>query len=151
MTEKYAKTTSETLFETQNVFGKGAPNTAYARYFTGESFLCPLTRPQDGIALANVTFSPGCRNHWHIHHAAVGGGQILLCTAGEGLYCEDGKQAVRLIPGSVVVIPPHVRHWHGAAPDKWFSHIAFEIPGTDCSTEWCEEVTDEEYRKAAEV
>jgi len=145
MTEKQEKFANEMLFDVQNVFGKGEPNTAYARYFTGESYLCPLTKPQDGIALANVTFSPGCRNYWHIHHAATGGGQILLCTAGEGWYREDGKPAVKLVPGSVVVIPPNVRHWHGAAADKWFSHIAFEIPGTDCSTEWCEEVTDEEY------
>ena len=88
-----------------------------------------------------------CRNNWHIHHAASGGGQLLICTAGEGWYQEEGKPAVSLEPGKVIVIPANVRHWHGAKADSWFSHIAMEVPGTESSTEWCEPVTDEEYRQ----
>ena len=88
-----------------------------------------------------------CRNNWHIHHASQGGGQMLVCTAGEGWYQEEGSEPVSLKPGSVITIPANVKHWHGAKKDSWFSHIAFEIPGTDCSNEWCEPVTDEEYDK----
>ena len=95
--------------------------------------------------LANVTFEPGCRNNWHIHHASEGGGQILICTAGEGWYQEEGKDAVSLTPGSVIVIPPEVKHWHGAKADSWFSHIALEVPGKDTSNEWCEPVNDAAY------
>ena len=95
--------------------------------------------------LANITFEPGCRNNWHIHHAAKGGGQMLICTAGEGWYQEAGKEAVSLVPGTVIVIPPEVKHWHGAKKGSWFSHIAFEVPGEGCSNEWCEPVSDEEY------
>lgn len=132
-------------FDKRNVFGKGEPNTGFAQYFIGESFLNPLTNPKETIFLANVTFEPGCRNNWHIHHAAKGGGQILLCTAGEGWYQEEGKTAVSLTPGTVIVIPAEVKHWHGAKKDSWFSHIAFEAPGEGGSNEWCEPVTDEEY------
>ena len=132
-------------FDKLNVFGKGEPNTGFAQYFIGESFLNPLTNPKETIFLANVTFEPGCRNNWHIHHAAKGGGQILLCTAGEGWYQEEGKPAVSLTPGTVIVIPAEVKHWHGAKKDSWFSHIAFEAPGEGGSNEWCEPVTDEEY------
>ncbi len=134
-------------FEVQNVFGTGAPNTAFAQYFIGDSFLNPLTDPKSGLFAANVTFVPGCRNNWHIHHASRGGGQLLLCTAGEGWYQEAGKPAVSLTAGSVVMIPANVKHWHGAKADSWFSHIAVEVPGEDCRNEWCEPVTDEEYRK----
>ena len=94
-----------------------------------------------------MTFEPGCRNNWHIHHADKGGGQLLLCTAGEGWYQEFGKPAVSLHEGSVVMIPAGVKHWHGAKKDSWFSHIAVEVPGENCSNEWCEPVTDEEYTK----
>lgn len=139
------KTTDRAAFEAQNVFGTGAPNEAYAQYFIGESFLNPLTTPADGVFLANVTFEPGCRNNWHIHHATKGGGQVLICTAGEGWYQEAGKPAVSLVPGTVIVIPANVKHWHGAKADSWFSHIAFEAPGEGTSNEWCEPVTDEEY------
>jgi quercetin dioxygenase-like cupin family protein len=97
------------------------------------------------VFLANVTFEPGCRNNWHIHHAAEGGGQILICTAGEGWYQEAGKDPVSLTPGSVIVIPPEVKHWHGAKADSWFSHIALEVPGKDTSNEWCEPVDDTAY------
>ncbi|HIS59803.1 MAG TPA: cupin domain-containing protein [Candidatus Faecousia faecipullorum] len=132
-------------FEAVNVFGTGTPNAGYSQYFIGQSFLNPLTRPEDGLFLANVTFEPGCRNNWHIHHASKGGGQILICTAGEGWYQEAGKEAVSLTPGKVIVIPPEVKHWHGAKKDSWFSHIAIEVPGEDCSNEWCEPVSDYEY------
>ena len=134
-------------FEKANMFGTGAANTAYARFFIGDSFLNPLTDPKSGLFAANVTFEPGCRNNWHIHHAAKGGGQLLVCTAGEGWYQEEGKPAVSLTPGTVITIPANVKHWHGAKADSWFSHIAVEVPGKDCSNEWCEPVTDEEYAK----
>lgn len=145
------KITDKAEFEKQNVFGAGAPNTGFAQYFIGESFLNPLTRPEDGLFLANVTFEPGCRNNWHIHHAAKGGGQMLVCTAGEGWYQEEGKAAVSLRPGSVIVIPPEVKHWHGAKADSWFSHIAIEMPGEGCSNEWCEPVSDVEYAELKEA
>ena len=99
-----------------------------------------------GVPIGNVTFEPGCRNNWHIHHAKSGGGQILLCTAGRGYYQEWGKEAQELHPGDVVVIPAGVKHWHGAAPDSWFSHLAVEVPGEDTRNEWLEAVSDEEYR-----
>lgn len=134
-------------FEQQNVFGTGAANTAYAKFFIGQSFLNPLTDPKTGLFLANVTFEPGCRNNWHIHHAAKGGGQLLVCTAGEGWYQKEGKPAVSLTPGTVITILANVKHWHGAKADSWFSHIAVEVPGEDCSNEWCEPVTDEEHAK----
>lgn len=141
------KMMSKERFDEQNVFGTGLPNDAYAQYFVGQSFLNPLTDPQCGLFLANVTFEPGCRNDWHIHHASKGGGQILICTAGEGWYQEEGKPAVSLTPGSVITIPPEVKHWHGAKADSWFSHIAIEVPGENCSNEWCEPVSDEDYAK----
>ena len=106
------------------IFGLGGPNDAYAQYFTGQSYLNPLTDPAQTQFIANVTFEPGCRNNWHIHHAEEGGGQI---------------------PGAVITIPANVKHWHGAAADHWMSHVAFEAPGTTCANEWCEPVTDEEY------
>ncbi len=134
-------------FEAANVFGTGTPNTAFAQYFIGQSFLNPLTGSVCPLPLFNVTFEPGCRNNWHIHNAKSGGGQLLICTAGEGWYQEWGKPAVSLIPGSVITIPAGVKHWHGAKADSWFSHIAVEIPGEETSSEWCEPVTDEEYAK----
>ena len=135
-------------FDKENIFGIGQPNTAFARYFVGESYLNPLVDPaKSSLFLANVTFEPGCRNNWHIHHAKSGGGQILICTAGSGWYQEKGKSAESLEPGKVVVIPPNVKHWHGAKADSWFAHIAIEVPGEEGSTEWCEPVSDEEYGK----
>lgn len=136
---------TEKEFEQQNVFGKGGENSAYAQYFIGKSFLNPLTDQECGLFLANVTFEPGCRNNWHIHHATEGGGQILLVTDGEGWYQEWGQPARKIVAGDVVYIPANVKHWHGAAADSWMSHVAFETPGTDCANEWCEPVTDEEY------
>lgn len=138
-------------FDKANKFGTGNPNDAFAKYFVGNSFLNPLTNPKDtAVFLANVTFEPGCRNNWHIHHAKTGGGQLLICTAGEGWYQEEGKDAIELKEGSVITIPPEVKHWHGAKKDSWFSHIAVEVPGEGTSTEWCEEVSDEEYNKLEE-
>ena len=139
------KTQNEAAFEQENVFGRGAENTAYAQYFSGASFLNPLTDPKKTVFLANVTFEPGCRNNWHIHHAASGGGQLLICTAGEGWYQEEGQPAVSLQPDTVITIPANVKHWHGAKRDSWFSHIAVEMPGEACSNEWCEPVSDAEY------
>lgn len=137
----------EKEFEKQNVFGKGNPNDAFAKYFTKNSYLNPLVDKTSPLFLANVTFEPGCRNNWHIHHAKEGGGQILICTAGYGWYQEEGKDAVSLEPGKVIVIPANVKHWHGAKKDSWFSHISIEVPGVDTSNEWLETVTDEEYNK----
>lgn len=131
-------------------FGLGQENTAYARYFIGKSYLKPLTDPQKTVFIANVTFEPGCRNNWHIHHAAEGGGQLLICTAGEGWYQEEGRPPVSLSAGTVITIPPEVKHWHGAKKDSWFSHIAAEVPGKDTSNEWCEPVSDEEYDRLEE-
>lgn len=139
---------NETDFNAANKFGKGNANTAFAQYFIGNSFLNPLTEPKKAnLFLANVTFEPGCRNNWHIHHASKGGGQILICTAGEGWYQEEGKKAVSLSEGTVIAIPPEVKHWHGAKKDSWFSHIAVEVPGENTSNEWCEPVLNEEYDK----
>ena len=137
----------EKEFEKENVFGLGAENSAYAQYFTGASFLNPLTDPEKTVFMANVTFEPGCRNNWHIHHASNGGGQILICTAGEGWYQEEGREAVSLVPGTVITIPANVKHWHGAKRNSWFSHIAVEVPGEGSRNEWCERVSDEEYAK----
>ena len=128
-------------------FGMGEPNTAYARYFTGNSYLKPLTDPTKTVFIANVIFEPGCRNNWHIHHASKGGGQLLICVEGEGWYQEEGKPAQSLHVGDVVTIPPEVKHWHGAKKDSWFSHLAVECPGENTSNEWCEPVTAEQYDK----
>lgn len=131
-------------FDKENVFGIGDPNVNFAKYFIGNSYLNPLAKT-DNMFLANVTFEPGCRNNWHIHHSSKSGGQILICTAGEGWYQEEGKKAVELKPGTVITIPANVKHWHGAKKDSWFSHIAVEVPGEETWAEWCEPVTDEEY------
>ena len=131
--------------EASMIFPIGKPNDAFAQYFVGQSYLAPLSTEQVGIY--NVTFEPGCRNNWHIHHADKGGGQILVCVAGRGYYQEWGKPAQELYPGDVVNIPPEVKHWHGAAPDSWFSHLAVEVPCENGSNEWCEPVTDDAYSK----
>ena len=131
--------------ENFSVFPIGNKNDAYAQYFIGQSYLCPLTT--EGVFIGNVTFEPGCRNNWHIHHAKTGGGQILLCTAGRGWYQEWGKPARELHPGDAVVIPAGVKHWHGAAKDSWFAHLAVEVPGEETSNEWLEPVDDEQYGK----
>lgn len=137
-------------FDHENLFGTGAPNDAFARYFVGQSYLNPLVDAQAaGMAVVNVTFEPGCRNNWHIHRAASGGGQILLCTAGEGWYQQEGELARSLTPGMTVMIPANVKHWHGAKAGSWFSHIALEMPGERTANEWLEPVDDEEYAALA--
>lgn len=141
-----SKISDQRVFDKENIFGKGQENSGLSEYFTGKSYVNPLTKPGEStVALANVTFEPGCRNDWHIHHAKTGGGQILICTAGSGWYQEEGKEAVSLEPGMVIVIPPEVKHWHGAKVDSWFSHIALSVPGTETSNEWLEAVDDQTY------
>ena len=135
-------------FDKVNVFGQGEPNVSFAKYFIGNSYLNPLTKKeQSSLSLTNVTFEPGCRNNWHIHHATKDGGQILICIAGFGWYQEEGKDAISLEPGTVIVIPANVKHWHGGKKDSWFSRIALEVPGENTSNEWLEEVSDKEYNK----
>ena len=126
-----------------SVFKMGQTNDAYAKFFTGQSYLNMLSLEQ--VVVGNVTFEPGCRNNWHIHHATSGGGQILICTAGYGWYQEEGKEAESLQPGKVIVIPANVKHWHGAKKDSWFSHISIEVPGENTSNEWLEAVGDDVY------
>lgn len=126
------------------IFGVGEEN-PFGEFFTGKSYLNMLTT--ESVVIANVTFEPGCRNNWHIHHAEEGGGQILLATDGEGWYQEEGKPARKLTPGSVVEIPAGVKHWHGAAKNSQFTHIAVEVPAVNGSNEWLEPVSDEEYDK----
>lgn len=128
-----------------SVFPTGGKNDAFAKYFIGQSYLNMLSTEQ--VPIGNVTFEPGCRNNWHIHHADKNGGQMLLVTAGEGWYQEWEKPAQKLKAGDVVHIPAGVKHWHGAAADSWFQHLAIEVPGENAKTEWCEPVSDEEYSK----
>ena len=137
--------TEKERFQQQMIFPIGEPNTAYTKYFIGNSYLAPISKEQ--IPFSNVTFEPGCRNNWHIHHATRGGGQMLVCVAGKGWYQEEGKPAVQMLPGDVIHIPANVKHWHGAAADSWFAHLAFEVPGENSSNEWLEPVTDEEYSR----
>lgn len=99
------------------------------------------------VVIGNVTFEPGCRNNWHIHHARSGGGQILLITAERGYYQEWGKEPRVLHPGDMANIPSGVKHWHGAAPDSWFAHLAIEVPAEEGRNEWCEPVDAAEYLK----
>lgn len=129
--------------EASLMFPIGEPNDAFAQYFIGKSYLAPVSKSQVGIF--NVTFEPGARNNWHIHHAETGGGQILISVAGRGYYQEYGKAAIEMKPGDCINIPVEVKHWHGAAPDSWFSHLAVEVPGEKTSNEWCESVSDAEY------
>ena len=126
-----------------SVFPVGEKNDAFAKYFIGQSYLAPVSTSQ--VPVYNVTFEPACRNNWHIHHAKNGGGQMLICVAGRGWYQEYGKEPRELHPGDVVNIPAEVKHWHGAAKDTWFQHLAVEVPGEETGTEWCEPVGDEEY------
>ena len=130
--------------ENGGIFGLGEKN-PFGQFFIGQSYLKLLSGEQ--VSICNVTFEPGCRNNWHTHHASKGGGQILLCTGGRGWYQEWGKEPRELHPGDVVNIPAEVKHWHGAAKDSWFIHIAIEVPGEDSSNEWQEPVDDEEYSK----
>ena len=131
------------MSEFQEIFPRGGENTAFARYFVGKSYLNMLSTEQ--VSIGNVTFEPGCRNNWHIHRAARGGGQILLVTAGRGWYQEWGKPARALQAGDVVNIPANVKHWHGAASNSWFAHLAVEVPGEETANEWLEPVSDADY------
>ena len=140
-----AEADGKAAFQREMIFPIGEPNTAYAKYFIGNSYLAPISKEQ--IPFSNVTFEAGCRNNWHIHHATKGGGQMLVCVAGKGWYQEEGKPAVQMLPGDVIHIPANVKHWHGAAADSWFAHLAFEVPGENTSNEWLEPVTDEYYNK----
>ena len=134
-----------TRFQQEMIFPIGEPNTAYADYFKGNSYLAIISDEQ--VAIVNVTFEPGCRNNWHIHQATRGGGQMLIGVAGRGWYQEWGKPAQEILPGTVIHIPAGVKHWHGAADDSWFAHLAFEIEGDNASNEWLEPVSDTEYEK----
>ena len=130
-------------FARSMIFPIGESNTAYSQYFIGNSYLAQISDSQ--IPFANVTFEPGCRNNWHIHKADNGGGQMLVGVAGRGWYQEEGKPAVEILPGTVIHIPANVKHWHGAAKDSWFAHLAFSVPGENTENIWLEPVSDEEY------
>lgn len=142
-TEETSTADAKAAFQREMIFPIGEPNTAYAQYFTGNSYLARLSAEQ--VTFSNVTFEPRCRNNWHIHHATSGGGQMLVGIAGRGWYQEEGKPAQQILPGTIIHIPANTKHWHGAAADSWFAHLAFEIPGENRSNEWLEPVTDEEY------
>lgn len=134
---------AKAAFARSMIFPIGEPNDAFAKYFIGQSYLAPVSKTQ--IPFFNVTFEPGCRNNWHIHKAEKGGGQMLVGVAGRGWYQEEGKAPVEILPGTVVNIPANVKHWHGAAKDSWFAHLAFEIPGEKSENVWLEPVTEEQY------
>ena len=134
--------TEKDRYQNTIFFPIGSPNDAYAQYFVGQSYLSPVSTEQ--VPVFNVTFEPGCRNNWHIHHAKNGGGQMLICVGGRGYYQEWGKDAVELTPGTVINIHANTKHWHGAAPDSWFSHLAIEVPGEETSAEWLEPVSEED-------
>lgn len=144
-TDETVAATDKERFQQEMIFPIGEPNTAYARYFIGNSYLAPVSTEQ--VKFTNVTFEPRCRNNWHIHHARERGGQMLVGVAGRGWYQEEGKPAQEILPGTVIHIPANVKHWHGAAADSWFAHLAFELSGENTSNEWLEPVTDEEYDK----
>lgn len=135
--------------EKSMVFPIGKFNEKYAQYFSGKSYLAPVSLEQ--VKVFNVTFEPGCRNNWHIHQAKKDGGQILVCVAGKGYYQAWNEEVKVLYPGDVVNIPTGVKHWHGAAKDSWFSHLAIEVPAEDASNEWLEAVSEEDYQKANEI
>ncbi len=139
--EKTEELSDKDKYQNTIFFPVGEPN-PYGEFFEGQSYLASVSKDQ--IPIFNVTFEPGCKNHWHIHHAKSGGGQMLICVGGRGYYQEEGKEAVEMTPGEVVNIPANVKHWHGAADDSWFSHLAVEIPGEEATTEWCEAVERQE-------
>lgn len=145
-TEDTAAQTEKDAFQKEIFFPIGNPNDGFAQYFIGQSYLAPVSTAQ--VPIFNVTFEPGCRNNWHIHHAVSGGGQMLICVGGRGFYQEYGKEPVEMVPGTVVNIPAEVKHWHGAAADSWFSHLAVEVPGEGARNEWCEPVDEESYLRA---
>lgn len=142
-TEKSSFDSAKQKHAQKMIFPIGEPNTAFGKYFIGNSYLYPVSKEQVGIF--NVTFEPSCRNNWHIHKSVEGGGQVLVCIAGEGYYQEWGKPVQKLIAGDTINIPANVKHWHGATKDSWFSHLAVEVPGVDGQTEWLEPVDDDTY------
>lgn len=129
--------------EESMIFPIGEPNDAFKEYFIGQSYLYPLSK--NPLPIFNVTFEPGCRNNWHIHHARSGGGQILICVGGRGYYQEEGKEAIEMKPGDCIFIPAGIQHWHGASLNEWFSHLAIEVPAQDGFTEWLSPVSEKEY------
>ena len=143
--DNVAAVTEKDRFQKEIFFPIGAPNDAFAQYFVGQSYLAPLSTEQ--VPIYNVTFEPGCRNNWHIHRAKSGGGQMLIGVGGRGYYQEWGKEPVALTAGSIVNIPAGIKHWHGAAPDSWFAHLAIEVPGEETASEWCEPVVEETYNR----
>ena len=142
--EEESSQTEKDRYQNTIAFPIGDPN-PFGQFFVGQSYLAPLSTEQ--VPVFNGTFEPGCRNNWHIHHAKKGGGQMLVCIGGRGYYQEWGKDAVEMVPGTVINIPAEVKHWHGAAPDSWFSHLAVEVEGEETSNEWLEPVSDEDYGK----
>ena len=141
--EETPELTGKDKYQNTILFPIGAPNDGFAQYFSGQSYLAPISGEQVGVF--NVTFEPGCRNNWHIHNADKGGGQILICVGGRGYYQEWGKDAIEMKPGDCINIPVGTKHWHGAAPDSWFSHLAIEVPGANGSNEWLEPVDEQQY------
>ena len=133
--EEITAVTEKEAYQNEIFFPIGEPN-PYGQFFEGQSYLAQISSEQ--VPVFNVTFEPGCKNHWHIHHAKSGGGQMLICVGGRGYYQEEGKEVQELLPGDVVNIPANVKHWHGATDDSWFSHLAIEVEGEDASTEWLE-------------
>lgn len=138
----YGETCDEAAPLVNPTFPKGEPNTGYAQYFIGNSFLAPLSGGP--VPISNVTFEPRCRNNWHIHHKGV---QVLICVSGRGWYVEEGKAPRELHPGDIVEIPAEAKHWHGAARDSWFQHLTFMKADEGATNEWLEPVPDEEYNK----
>nr|WP_051604861.1 cupin domain-containing protein [Lachnobacterium bovis] len=142
--ENISREEEKDIFQKKISFPIGEKN-PYGEFFVGQSYLAPVSTDQ--VPVFNVTFEPGCRNNWHVHHAKNGGGQILICIGGRGYYQEFGKEPVEMSPGTVINIPAEVKHWHGASPSSWFAHLAIEVEGEETSTEWLEVVTDEDYNK----
>ena len=142
--EMIEETSEKDKYQNEIFFPIGEAN-PYGEFFVGQSYLAPLSTEQ--VPIFNVTFEPGCRNNWHIHHAKSGGGQMLICIGGRGFYQEWGKEAIEMTPGKVINIPAEVKHWHGAAADSWFSHLAIEVDGEETSNEWLEAVAEEDYNK----
>jgi len=143
--EDKVESSEKDQYQNTIMFPIGNPNDNFAKYFIGQSYLTPISMKQ--VPIFNVTFEPGCRNNWHIHHASKGGGQILICVGGKGIYQEYGKEPVIMKPGDCINIPANVKHFHGATKDSWFSHLAIEVEGENTSNEWLEPVSDEEYNK----
>lgn len=142
--ENISREEEKDIFQKKISFPIGEKN-PYGEFFVGQSYLAPVSTDQ--VPVFNVTFEPGCRNNWHVHHAKNGGGQMLICIGGRGYYQEFGKEPVEMSPGTVINIPAEVKHWHGASPSSWFAHLAIEVEGEETSTEWLEAVTDEDYNK----